>query len=561
MPKVKELTITPVKRLFRYLRPYTKIIAVILACVFISSGISLILPLLAKNIMDNGLLAGDFRIVLLLSLITLGIVIAEQGIGFLDIYLLTGVYTRFSTNLFRVALKHLFRIKVQYYKEEHTTKILSNLTTDIESISSILDRASFYIFSQVLKMIGGLIGLSLISVKLTILVIGLLPIRLVLTFFFSRRKKKTCRKNIKYRSDMASWFGDMLEGIKEIKTWNISCFKLKQWTQIQRKKIQNIYHNNLLDKGNESTDSLFYSVLTNSITVVGALLVFRDSLTIGSLFAFITFSLHVAGPLFSLFAMGYSFSSVLPSLDRFFRFLDKEEEQTCSVSSVNRMQDINIRFENVSFRYPGNGTGIDNLSFHIQKGEKAVIMGPNGAGKSTLIALLLRFYEPDKGRIFFNDREIRFINLYSYRSYFSLLSQDLYLFDSTIKDNILLNSKKCKDSLYKAAKNSTAFTFIKALPQKFNTVVGVNGCRLSGGERQKLGVARALLQDSSILIFDEPTSHFDAESEKFLIHLITHDLADKTIIIVTHQDKFISYADKIIKLEKGKRGKMIPVYS
>jgi len=210
-----------------------------------------------------------------------------------------------------------------------------------------------------------------------------------------------------------------------------------------------------------------------------------------------------------------------------------------------------IKFENVSFGYDKNKTILKNINFEINSGEKVAIIGSNGSGKSSIINLILRFYKPDAGRILLDDVNIEDLNLKDYRSLISVVSQDVYLFDTTIKENINLSLPVADSEVHRAAKESGADKFIDRLSEKYDYSVGENGSKLSGGEKQKVAVARGLVRDSKILILDEATSNYDVESEIELCEYIKENYTDKTVIVITHKPEILKIMDTIYVLQKG----------
>lgn len=252
--------------------------------------------------------------------------------------------------------------------------------------------------------------------------------------------------------------------------------------------------------------------------------------------------------------IGYSFASVLPSAKRYFEFMDME----CEDDFKNKSERLNenevlgsIEFKNVEFSYNDKETVLKNINFKINAGEKVAIIGNNGSGKSTIINLILRFLTPTSGQILLDGKDINFLKLKDYRSLISVVSQDVYLFNSTIKENIKLNSKKNDEDMYSAVRKSGAYNFIEEMSNQYESVVGQRGGKLSGGERQKIAMARAFIRDSKILILDEATANYDIESEQQVNNLIKENYKDKTIIVITHKPDILAKVDKVIVVNDG----------
>lgn len=537
------------------MKPYTKKIAVVMICIFVTSGISMLLPQFSKQIMDNGLIAQNFSIVAKFSLFTFLLVLFDQGIGLLEIKYYTYINSIFQYSLLKRAFKHILKLKLQYFNNTNFAEIMSNVNTDVGNISRVCDKGTFIVVSQIFRIIGGIIGLVVIDWKLTILVICICPVRYITVKYFAKKRTQMIEKFIEYNRDFNAWYGDTISGVKEIKLWGIERVKTSQFNKKQRNIIKTNIKLSFLDKFNEYSENVFFQIITNSLYILGAYMVFNKSLSIGGLFAFLTYTTYVTGPISSIINIGYNFSNIIPSAKRYFKFLDLETEVDNSTSKFVRVNNIQvkgrIRFVEVSFSYESSGWGLKNIDFDIEPGEKVAVIGSNGSGKSTLINLLLRFYRPNCGKILIDDIDINDIKLRDYRKLLSVVSQDIYLFNTTIEENITIASKMDKHRIYEASKESGAHDFIEELPMKYKSQVGRNGAKLSGGQRQKIAVARAFARDTKILVFDEAMSNYDMESEYFVNDLLGKNSESKTIIVISHKPDILKLVNKIIMLDCG----------
>lgn len=228
-----------------------------------------------------------------------------------------------------------------------------------------------------------------------------------------------------------------------------------------------------------------------------------------------------------------------------------DRQEITSVARVDKsLVRGNIRFEDVEFSYNNGEPVLKKINLEIKAGEKVALIGANGSGKTTIINLLLRFYTPG-GRILLDGMDINELNLRDYRRLISVVSQDLYLFNTTIKENITLFAPMPEFKVYRAAKESRAHDFIKEMPKQYESEIGRNGAGLSGGERQKIAMARAFARDSKILALDEATSNYDVESENRVHELLKTGFEDRTVIMITHRPEVLKQVDRIIVLEKG----------
>lgn len=542
-------------RLFKLLKPYFKKISLIFACIIVSAGINMLIPLLSKQIMDNGLLVKNFNVVVKFSLITMAIVLIEQAIGLLETKYFSYVNSIFQYSLLKMAFKHLQKLKLSYFNNTNFSEIMGNIGMDVGNISRICDKGTFIIISQVFRIIGGLIGLLIIDWKLTLIVLFVAPVRYFIVNFLAKKRKDMFEEFMEYNRDFSSWYGDTISGMKEIKLCGLDRIKTGEFIKKQRKIVKMNIKMAFLDKFNEYSESVVFQGISSALYILGAYMAFRNDLTIGGLFAFLTYSSYVIGPISAILNIGYNFSNIIPSTKRFFEFLDMETEGGINRGNHVRLADNqvrgDIRFEDVSFSYKEEEKILNKINLNINAGEKIAIIGANGSGKSTLINLLLRFYKPQEGKILIDGIDINNIRLRDYRSLISVVSQDLYLFNTTIENNISTGSKADSSIISKAAVRSGAFDFIKDMPLKYKSEVGRNGSRLSGGQRQKIAMARAFARHSKILILDEATANYDVESETYVNKMLTTEFKDSTVLVISHKPDILTKVDKIWMVHEG----------
>ena len=543
------------KRMVGMLRPYAKKIAAVLACILASTGITMVFPQLSKQIMDDGLIGKDFTLVVKLSAAALVLVLLNQLIGLLETKYYAYINSIFQYSLLKKAFKHILRIRLHYFSNANFAEIMNNVTTDAANISRICDKGTFIIVSQAFRIAGGVTGLLIIDWRLTLLVLLICPAKYLLVKYLAVKRKRLFEEILEYNRDFSAWYGDTIVGVKEIKLWGIDRIKTGEFIKKQRNIVKTNIKLSYLDKFNEYSETVLYQIITNVLYILGAYMILRNDLSIGGLFAFITYSTYVTIPISAIINIGYTFSNVMPSAKRFFDFLDMEteiEKNTANPVWIGKGQiKGNIKFDKVSFSYDKDGWGVRDLTFEINAGEKVAIVGANGSGKSTLINLLLRFYKPEGGRILIDGTDINRIRLRDYRSLFSVVCQDLYLFSASIEENIAAGPKRDELHIRRAAENSGASGFIEELPMKFKTDAGRNGSRLSGGQRQKIAVARAFAKEAEIFIFDEATSNYDNESENYLNSLLCRGLENKTVFIISHNPDILKNVDKILLLQNG----------
>lgn len=344
-----------------------------------------------------------------------------------------------------------------------------------------------------------------------------------------------CGKNVIFLYNISQQ--QKKEAEETCKKKNVKCVVLTN----RRKQM------NMLGQWNTIIDSIMVQFLSTLLYILGANLVFDMKLSVGSVFAFITYSAYVTGPISAILNIGYLLSGIIPSTKRYYAFMELEEE-----TDNGKKTDLcpnDLRLQKVSFAYERDKCILKNIDILFAKSSKTAIIGRNGSGKTTIINLLTRMYEPTSGEILLGAENISELPLPEYRNMVSVVSQQIYLFNDTIRNNICLY-KQIDDTVIEAAcKDSGLEDFIKEV--SLDHVVGQNGAMLSGGQKQKIALARALVHDKPIIIFDEATSNTDAYSEQQINGLLDTRLKDKTVIVITHKKEVLSKVDQIVVLKEG----------
>lgn len=366
--------------------------------------------------------------------------------------------------------------------------------------------------------------------------------------YFAKKRKQLIDGFIYENQKYAGWFGDTVGGIREVKLFGIFDDKHKEFSDKQMRVINSQKKVQMLSQWNSTTDTILVRILTSLIYIVGANMVFNMQLSVGNVFAFITYSAYVTGPISAILNIGYLLSGIIPSTKRYYKFMELEEEND-NVDAIVLPQYGDVELQNISFSYDKEKMVLQNISMLIPQGSKIAFIGKNGSGKSTIIELLLRMYEPTKGRILLSGSNIADMELGKYRNMISVVSQDIYMFNDTIRNNICLYRQVEDKKILDICEDSGLTDFIAEV--SLNYQVGQNGAMLSGGQKQKIALARALVHDKPIIIFDEATSNTDAYSEQQINGLLDTRLKDKTVIVITHKKEALSKVNQIVVLKEG----------
>ena len=540
-----------IKRILSYLSSYKSRLWIIIVCFVLATVIGFLQPLVIKNITDDGMMQKNMQVIIYSVLILLGLILVGQVLEIIQTRVFVDIHNESNFKIFHQAFNKLLHLKKEYFSDKNNSEIINSLQMDVRNVLSITDRYIVMTVSYIFRVVSGLIGLLIISPILTLAVVAMVPIKYLMVKELAKRKEKRIEEMIEYNRDFAAWFGDNIDGIDEIKLWNLYDKQYKVFKKKQGKILNNNRKLTMIDAWNTFYEMLLEWSVTGVLYILGGVLICNDSLTIGGVFAFISYSSYVTGPISMIMNLKFFLSQILPSARRLFKFLDMEEEKNAKKSSLINEREIKLCFENVSFSYDDDRQILKDVNLTVNRGEKVAIIGANGSGKSTMLNLLLRFYEPNTGEIKLNGEDTKELDLKEYRNLFSVVSQEPYLFLYTVMNNIDLKGDVGEYKIKEACKQSGAESFIERLAEKENSKIGRNGAKLSGGEKQKLAVARALLKDSPIVILDEATSGYDVESDSYLHDVLLSELKDKTVIMITHRYDNLEGVDRVYRLEKG----------
>ena len=536
-----------VRRLLLLLGKYKKTIVVIVGCLLVSTGLNLCVPLISRRIMDDGFIGGNKKLLIELVLVSMVIYTINSLIDLIKEKKRVDISAKIQYFLSEQSFSHLMKLRVNYFNNTNYAETLNNINMDINQMTSVADSSVFFVITQAFSMTGGIIGLFIIDFRMTILVLLFIPIKCVVMKYFAKKQKQIMAEFIKKNQKYAKWFGDTVGGVREVKLFNILDRKHEEFDQNQKDIIEKQKQMNMLGQWNTITDSLMVQFLSTLLYILGANLVFDLQLSVGSVFAFITYSSYVTGPISAILNIGYLLSGIIPSTKRYYAFMDLEEETDNGETAALCPDDLKL--QQVSFAYEKEKYVLKDVDILFAKGSKTAIIGRNGSGKTTIINLLTRMYEPTSGKIMLGTEDISELPLPEYRNMVSVVSQQIYLFNDTIRNNICLYKRVDDVIVEEACKDSGLEDFIKEVSLDY--VVGQNGAMLSGGQKQKIALARALIHDKPIVIFDEATSNTDAYSEQQINGLLDTKLKEKTVIVITHKKEILNKVDQIVVLKEG----------
>lgn len=524
-----------------------KIIIPIIIIYILYSIISFVRPMVMKTIMDEGIMSNNLDLLFKLLMLLIGLILLEEATTILQTILYADLKNDIVLQLYEKAWNVILRAKLDYFLKTSPTEIVNKMSTDISSISCLVDSNLMYVLNYLFRIVSGIFGLFLINWKLSLLVLLAVPVKYLFISMFSQKEEILHSQQIKLSANTSSWMSDIIGGIREIKLWNLYETQKKNMSERQKKILDCEKKSKLIQSYNMSIDSGLQGLITAALYGLGGYLIYYNDLTIGSLTAFISYTNYVINPISLVFNMKLLYSQIKPSIFRYNELsrIENETEETDELQL--RKWTESILFNNISFNY-GEKKVLENINLHIQKGEKIAIIGENGSGKSTLIDLLLRFLVPCEGKILLDGVDIQKYNIDHYRNLFSVLNQEFYLFADDLESNILMGRTFDEKYLNDLIEKMKMKDLLSKLPNGYKSKLENRGENLSGGERQKIGLLRSIVKDSPILVLDEATSKIDNNYSEFIRSAILEYFPEKTIILISHKKEDLIGMDKVYQL-------------
>jgi len=565
-----ELSAQRLRRVFGYFRPYAKEWLIILGCLIVTAGLSVLPPLCVKAILDHALPLHDRRLLVLLTLAMVAIAIILGLVGVLQQSFSARAGQSILFDFRRELYRHLQKMSLHFYTTTRGGEIVSRINNDVYAVEHVATSTLTSIVSNLLALGVTAFVVFSMSWRLALLAILIMP-----AFYFPSRIVGGMRRGLSKQlqegqADLLAFLHEHLHlsGSVLTKVFNQGVADRKVFeARSARVKELNI-RNAIVGRWLFMVLSVFAVTGPALVYWYGGLEVLRAELTIGTVVAFAALLGNLYRPMHSLATIYVDIQASMAVFDRIFDYLDRVPEVTDRPDAQELVEtEGHIQFEQVSFQYPTppsallpepkpTGTKLpfllNEVTFEIKPGERVALVGPSGAGKTTITYLLPRFYDGTMGKVLIDGRDVREFSQESLRKHIGMVTQETFLFNATIRDNLIYAKPHATQAeIVAAAEAAQIHEFIEGLPQGYDTLVGERGFRLSGGEKQRIAIARALLKNARILILDEATSSLDATSEFLIQRALEHLLKGRTSLIIAHRLSTILSSDKIIVLDKG----------
>lgn len=469
-------------------------------------------------------------------------------------YLSQIIGVRWSEGILKSIRDKIFRnltsLSVGYFDKAKSGSLISIITNDVQILNQHSIASINIIFRDSTQFLLLLIFLMAISTKLTLIAFSTSIISFIVIRFSVKFIRRYSSRMQNAMADYTSTMQESISGIRVVKAYNAEKTVNSRFTDDTSKYFKSAKKHTAVTGLVPSLNEMFAVIALCIVLYTGGLQVINGEMASDSLLTFLIMLFAIMSPVSVLVSSFSSFQRGIVSAERILKVLDQKPTVESGKAPAGKF-DNSITVSNVKFSY-NSVPVIKDVSFEIAKRKKIALVGPSGSGKSTMLDLIIRFYDPVSGSIKLDGKDIKDFDLSSYRSMFGIVGQESMLFNDTVANNIIFGyDNVSKEELYNAAKISNAYEFIMKLPNGFDTMIGDRGIMLSGGEKQRISIARALLRDPQILIFDEATSSLDSESELVVQEAITRSLKDKTAVIVAHRLATIIDCDEIFVFDGG----------
>lgn len=575
-PSVKEQKLKPgtIKRIFSFARPYRGYIIFFLATVVVDAALVVATPLLLKRLIDDGVIPKDTSVVTNLALLVALIALADAAFNMLGRYFSSRIGEGVIYDLRSLVFAHVQRQSIAFFTRTQTGALISRINADVIGAQQAFTATLSGVVSNIVSLVLVGVTMLILSWQITIFSLLLLPVFLIPTKWVGRRLQALTRESFSVNAEMSSTMNERfnVSGAMLVALYG-KPDREREYFRSRARRVADIGIKMAM------LNRLFFIALTSVAAVatafaygIGGHLAIDGEVTVGTLLAITALLARLYGPLTALSNVRIDVMTSLVSFERVFEVLDLEPMVKNHPEAITlKTREPRIEFKDVVFSYPraeeislaslefaarpetvDSGSILNGLSFQAAPGTVTALVGPSGAGKTTVTALLPRLYDVTEGSIEIDGHDIRDLTLESLRESIGVVMQDAHLFHETIAENLRYAKVDATDEqMMQACKQAQIWSLIESLPNGLDTMVGERGHRLSGGEKQRLAIARLLLKSPSIVILDEATAHLDSENEHLVHAALQNALKGRTSIVIAHRLSTVRDADQILVIEKG----------
>ncbi len=533
--------------------PRRKIIGIGLVLIIISRLASLILPGASKFLVDDVIANSDLEMLKILIIVVISAIIVQSVTSFALTQILSVEAQHLIAKLRVKVQKHIIYLPVRFFDNSKSGELVSRIMTDVEGVRNLVGTGLVQLFGGVLTAIISLVLLINISPWMTLYVLVPVSIFGVISLKAFGYIRPIFRERGKINAEVTGRLTETLGGIRVIKGFNAEKQEVKTFEDGVEKLFRNIKKSLTSTSLVTSSATFLLGLASIGIMGIGGYMIIQEQLTLGDFLAFTLYLGFMIAPIVQMSNIGSQLTEAFAGLDRTEEIMNMNPEDDGTVRNIQiKNIDGHVKFDNVSFAYEEGKEVIQNISFEAKPGSVTALVGSSGSGKTTIAGLVASFLTPDSGTISIDGQDLSKISLESYRAKLGVVLQDDFLFEGSIRENILFPKPDATEAeLLDAAKAAHVTEFTERFEEGLDTLIGERGVKLSGGQKQRIAIARAILANPRILILDEATSNLDTESESFIQESLNRLMKGRTSFVIAHRLSTIRKADQILVIEKG----------
>jgi ABC-type bacteriocin/lantibiotic exporter with double-glycine peptidase domain len=521
--------------------------------IMVTSFLGIPQPLIMRYLVDEVILSRQLGLLAIAIMLLAGILLAEKLTGLLQQFYFARFEQEVTLDIQQDLFGHVLRFPKAFFDEKQTGYLMSRLSSDVEGLRWFFSSTIVYIISNILRFAGGVVLLFYLEWRLSLGVLLIIPGLVLCIRYFSKKVHVLSHQDMEQQGNVTSQLQESLSSVSLIKAFSTEARTVKRYVT----QLTEAFNISL----EQTTVSSVANLVINSmpamakliVLALGAYWVIQGHWSLGSLLAFVAYLAYVFGPAQFLASANLQLQNARAALERVSALYDIIPEENIDGGEKTERLKGEIEFKNVSFSYDKREPVFENISFRIEPGERVAIVGPSGVGKTTLLSLILRFYKPSAGEIYFDGRPAGDYELGSLRRRIGYVSQSALLLSGTIRENLRYGSPEARDEeIVRAATVADIHDFIVSLAEGYETAIGEKGVNLSEGQKQRLALARAIVKDPDILVLDEPTSALDSQTEKTIFQSLPSIIKNKTLFVVAHRLSTIINSHRIFLLDQNR---------
>ncbi len=541
------------KRFLSYYKPHMKIFTLDMLASLGMSVIGIFYPIVLRRMLNDFIPNNKLNLIITFALVLCGLYLVRMGLNYFIQYEGHVMGVRMQAQMRRDMFKNLQRLPYSYYDNNETGKIMSRMTNDLMEISELAHHGPENIILSVISIVLSFSYLATINIWLTLIIFVCAPILCFVASLMRKRMRNAFKESRAAVAEINDALESSISGIRVTKAFT-NADKEEEKFEVGNTMFVNARNKAYKAMGIFHSTTTFVTDIFNVIVLLaGGIFLYNKQIEFADYSAFIVSTNLFLGPVTTLINFMEQYQNGVTGFERFLEIVDAVPEKDGENAVDVEKLEGHIEFRNVTYGYDEEKDVLDNISINIEKGKTYALVGPSGGGKTTICHLIPHFYDVEQGEIFLDGREIHSITMESLRRNIGIVQQDVYLFNASIKENILYGRLDATDEeVYEAAKRANIHDYVMTLENGYDTVVGERGVKLSGGQKQRLSIARVFLKNPSILILDEATSALDNTTEILIQQALDELCKGRTTLVVAHRLSTIKNADEIAVVAEGK---------